>query len=469
MRYLSTRGEASSLDFEGVLLAGLAPDGGLYLPETWPQLSPETLASLRGRPYADVAVEVMAPFVAPTIDRARLAELVQASYATFADPAVAPLRPLGADTWLLELFHGPTLAFKDVALQLLGRLFDEVLARRGARLTVVGATSGDTGSAAIEGCRGRDALDIFILHPHGRTSDVQRRQMTTVQDPNVFNIAIEGTFDDCQDMVKVLFRDAATRDALHLGAVNSINWARVLAQIVYYVTAWLSLPASDVAPTFVVPTGNFGDVFAGWCARQMGLPIASLVIATNTNDILSRTLSTGRYSMEGVSPTLSPSMDIQISSNFERALFEASRRDAARVRGWMEELGRTGSFTLDDGSWAALRDVFKAGRADDAQTLATIAQTWTSQGVLLDPHTAVGVYVAEHTQHAPGSQVVVLSTAHAAKFPDAVRQATGQHPPQPAHLADLFEREERYVVLPADVGVLREYLFKHARAITEAR
>ncbi len=455
MRYVSTRGQAPALDFAGVVLEGLAPDGGLYLPETWPSLP--DLATLRGLSYAEVAARVLTPFVGDCVDPASLRAMCDEAYGTFADTRVVPVSRHG-DLWLMELFWGPTLAFKDIALQLLGRLFDHVLRGRDQRVTVIGATSGDTGSAAIEGCRGRAALDVFILHPLGRTSEIQRKQMTTVLDANVHNIALQGTFDDAQALVKQLFRDPGARD-LHLVAVNSISWARVAAQIVYYVTTAVALDADQI--DFVVPTGNFGDIFAGWCARRMGLPIRRLVIATNPNDILARTLATGVYRTNGVVPSLSPSMDIQVSSNFERALFEACGRDASRVVGWMEDLRTTGEFTLDETTLTALRAVFDAAAVSDADTTAEIGRVWQQHGVLLDPHTAVGVAAARRTDLGDGVPRVVLATAHAAKFPDAVRAATGQTPPLPPHLADLLDRPERYDVLPNDAAAVEAYVRAH--------
>jgi threonine synthase len=455
LRYVSTRGQAPALDFAGVVLEGLAPDGGLYLPETWPSLP--DLATLRGLSYAEVAARVLTPFVGDCVDPASLRAMCDEAYGTFADTRVVPVSRHG-DLWLMELFWGPTLAFKDIALQLLGRLFDHVLRGRDQRVTVIGATSGDTGSAAIEGCRGRAALDVFILHPLGRTSEIQRKQMTTVLDANVHNIALQGTFDDAQALVKQLFRDPGARD-LHLVAVNSISWARVAAQIVYYVTTAVALDADQI--DFVVPTGNFGDIFAGWCARRMGLPIRRLVIATNPNDILARTLATGVYRTNGVVPSLSPSMDIQVSSNFERALFEACGRDASRVVGWMEDLRTTGEFTLDETTLTALRAVFDAAAVSDADTTAEIGRVWQQHGVLLDPHTAVGVAAARRTDLGDGVPRVVLATAHAAKFPDAVRAATGQTPPLPPHLADLLDRPERYDVLPNDAAAVEAYVRAH--------
>lgn len=453
MRYESTRGAAPAVDFAGTVLEGLAPDGGLYLPTSWPQVFSPDLAGL---PYAGVAERVLTPLVGDSLGD-RLPDLCGAAWSGFAHPDVTPLRDLGDDTFLLELFHGPTLAFKDVALQLLGRLFDHLLTARGERRTVLGATSGDTGSAAIEGCRGLSALDVFILHPHGRTSDVQRRQMTTVLDANVHNGAVRGTFDDAQDAVKALFHDPEARDSLRLTAVNSISWARVAAQIVYYVVAAARLGTLDV----VVPTGNFGDIFAGWCARQMGAPIRRLHIASNANDILPRVVHTGEYRITGVHPTLSPSMDIQVSSNFERLLWELTGRDTDRLRGWMTALRTDGGFRLDPATHAALRAQFDATATDDPTTLATITDVWQRHGLLVDPHTATGLAAARRHPRERGVPVVVLATADAAKFPDAVQRATGQRPPLPNHLADLFDRPERYDVIDADPASVRAWI--HAR------
>ncbi len=461
MRYISTRGDAPALDFGEVVLAGLATDGGLYLPERWPRLTAAQLDGFRGMAWTDVAVEVMAPFVTPTLSRAELTELVVASAATFTHPDVTPLSQVDETTWLLELFHGPTLAFKDVALQLLGRLFDHLLRQRGARATILGATSGDTGSAAIAGCRGRDALDIFILHPHERTSAIQRRQMTTVLDDNVHNIALRGTFDDCQDTVKALFRDPACRAELGLSAINSINWARVMAQIVYYVTAWARLGGPEAGVTFVVPTGNFGDVFAGWCAHRCGLPIARLVVATNENDILARFFSTGTYAMGGVRPTLSPSMDIQISSNFERLLFEMFDRDPAAVTARMAALREDGAFDVPADRLADAQRLFCAERVDDALTLETIAAEHARTGRLLDPHTAVAM-AARRRLRVPGP-VVVLATAHPAKFPGAVRRAIGAPPPAPSALEGLESLPERLAVLDVDRRAVERFI--RARAV----
>ncbi len=455
MRYISTRGEAPTLDFADVLLTGLARDGGLYLPETWPQLD---LAALKGKTYAEVAAAVMLPFVAGSIPEADFRKLVDEAYATFAHREVAPLRQLGPCDWLMELFHGPTLAFKDVALQLLGRLFDYELGRRGSRTLIVGATSGDTGSAAIEACRGSAAIDIFILHPKGRVSEVQRRQMTTVLDGNVHNIAIEGTFDDAQAMVKALFNDHGFRDRYSLSAINSINWARVMAQIVYYVTAALALGAPGRKVSFSVPTGNFGDVFAGYAAKKMGVPIERLIVATNRNDILTRFLDTGEYRMDDVTPTMSPSMDIQVASNFERLLYDVFERDGARVRAALDSLSQSRGFAVTPAELARARADFDGARVDEAETLATMARVRKEAGFLIDPHGAVGGAAAYRRRVDPDVPMVTLGTAHPAKFGAAVAQATGEEPALPPRMADLLAREERYTVLPNDLAVVRAHI-----------
>ncbi|MGM0562005.1 MAG: threonine synthase [Pseudomonadota bacterium] len=462
MRYFSTRGHAPVLNFDDVLLTGLARDGGLYLPESWPQLSPDLLRSLSGAPYAEVARQVMAPFVAGSAIEEDFGRLVAEAYADFEHASVTPLRQLDPDLWLMELFHGPTLAFKDVALQLLGRLFDAVLEARGERLTIVGATSGDTGSAAIEACRDRERVDIFILHPHGRTSEVQRRQMTTVEAPNVHNIAVEGTFDDCQDLVKAMFNDAAFRDRLQMSAVNSINWARIMAQIVYYVQAAVSLGAPERRVSFSVPTGNFGNVFAGYAARRMGVPIERLLVGSNSNDILTRFFESGVMAVEEVQPTLSPSMDIQVSSNFERLLCDIYERDGDRLTETLEGFRKEGQFRIDPELFAALP--FEGHRLDDAETLAEIERSYQAYGELLDPHTAIGVASARQSAtRRPETPSVALATAHPAKFPDAVFKATGKRPELPERLSDLYERQERYVTLPGELARLQTYIEGHAR------
>ena len=463
MRYVSTRGRAPALSFEDALLAGLARDGGLYVPEAWPGLDAKALAAFAGRPYHEVATAVMLPFLGGAIRDAEFAALVQDAYATFDHPAVAPLVQLGPADWVLELFHGPTLAFKDVALQVLGRLFDHVLTRRGARVTIVGATSGDTGSAAIEACRGREAVEVFILHPYGRVSEVQRRQMTTVADANVHNIAIDGTFDDCQALVKAMFNDQPFRDRLQLSAVNSINWARVMAQIVYYVTAAVALggPARKVA--FSVPTGNFGDIFAGYAAAQMGLPIERLIVATNRNDILARFFQGGEYRMGEVAPTMSPSMDIQVSSNFERLLFELCQRDGGAVESYMRDFAAGGGFKVNQGELAAARERFVGCRVDEAETARTIARIYAETGWLPDPHTAVGLAAARRHRPDPSVPLVTLATAHPAKFPAAVEQSSGVRPALPARLAPVMERVERYERLPNDLRTVQTFITSRAR------
>jgi threonine synthase len=456
------------LGFEEVLLAGLARDGGLYVPETWPVLDHAEIAGFAGRPYHEVAREIMAPFVGTAVAAADFATMVEQAYAAFDHPAVAPLAQLGTNDWALELFHGPTLAFKDFALQLLGRLLDHVLVRRGERVTVVGATSGDTGSAAIEACRGRSTIDIFILHPHGRVSEVQRRQMTTIADANVHNIAIDGTFDDCQALVKAMFNDLPFRDALRLSAVNSINWARVMAQIVYYVTAAVALGAPHRAVAFTVPSGNFGDAFAGYAAKRMGLPIERLLVATNRNDILARFFADGDYRAGKVEPTMSPSMDIQVASNFERLLFDLCGRDGIVVSAYMQELAATGGFRIGANQMAAARDLFDACRVDEAETAATIAEVRRATGWLADPHTAVGLAAARQRRGDPAVPMITLATAHPAKFPAAVEQASGIRPALPPRMADLMQRPERCDRLPNDLARVEGYVRERSRVSSKA-
>lgn len=462
MRYLSTRGEPAALAFDDVLLAGLARDGGLYVPESWPSFSAAEWRRLRGKPYHEIAFAVLKPYVGGAIPDADLARIAKAAYAVFTHPAVAPLKQLDANLWTMELFHGPTLAFKDYALQLVGRLFDRVLAKRGTRVTIVGATSGDTGPAGIAAVAGSPRVDIVMLHPHGRTSEVQRRQMTTVTAPNVHNVALEGNFDDCQDAVKAMFGDLEFRDRHNLSAVNSINWARVAAQIVYYAHAALALGAPDRPVSFCVPTGNFGNVLAADAARRMGLPIERLIVATNRNDIVARTILTGTMALEGVAPTISPSMDIQVSSNFERLVFELAGRDGRATASMMAEFRKEGRFKFPQGMQGALAEGFDAGACGEAETLATIAAARKETGETIDPHTAVAVHVARRAKSA--APIVVASTAHPAKFPDAVEKATGERPKLPAHLADLMTRPERMTVLPNDVAKLKEFVAARARA-----
>ena len=458
MNYVSTRGTAPRLAFDEVVLAGLARDGGLYVPENWPRLSPAELRAMAGLDYPTLAARVMARFAAPAIDEDDLAAIAVDAYRRFDHPAVAPLAPLADDCWLLELFHGPTLAFKDYALQILGRLFDLVLARRGQRITVVGATSGDTGSSAIEACRDRAAIDIFILHPKDRVSEVQRRQMTTVAAANVHNIAVEGTFDDCQGLVKAMFNDAPFRDRFNLAAVNSINWARIAAQVVYYVHAALAVGAPDREVMFAVPTGNFGNAFAGDVARRIGVPIRRLIIGSNRNDILTRFFASGQMQTRTVVPTLSPSMDIQVSSNFERLLFELYDRDAPTVARLMEGFRADGHFDVDVARWRRARMGFDAECIDDDATRATIRNVHAETGILLDPHSAIGVAAARRRPRDDGVPVIAVATAHPAKFPDAVTAATGVRPALPARLADLFRRPEHYDVLPADLACVEDHV-----------
>ena len=451
MKYVSTRGSAPELGFADVLLAGLATDGGLYVPTEYP-----SLPDLSNGRYADLAHAVMSPYVAGEIASDDLYRMCVDAYATFRHPATVPLVQIDTDEWLMELFHGPTLAFKDVALQLVGRMFDHVLAKRGERIMIVGATSGDTGSAAIDGVKACQNVDIVILYPEGRVSDVQRKQMTTVDAPNVHTVAVAGTFDDCQDLVKAMFNDATFRNELNLSAVNSINWARVMAQIVYYVAAVDALGGQPV--TFSVPTGNFGNVLAGWIAREMGASVDELIVGSNTNDILTRFFDSHAMVASGVVPTLSPSMDIQVSSNFERLLFELNDRDGGATSEQMNRFRQSGRMDVEPDQYARwIEPVFRAARCDDDATVATMADVYRSTGMQIDPHTAVGVSAAR--QSAPhGSPVVTLATAHPAKFPDAVERATGRRPALPDHLADLFERPERTTSLPNDLAAVQSFV-----------
>ena len=461
MRYVSTRGEAPVLGFSDVLLAGLARDGGLYVPDSWPSVAHAPAST----PYARRAADIMSAFVGDDIPFDVLSRMCDEAYATFRDPAVAPLRELGEGHHLLELFHGPTLAFKDVALQLVGRLFDHVLAQRSQTATIIGATSGDTGSAAIDGVRTCANVSIIILYPFGRVSEVQRRQMTTVDSPNVHAVAVEGTFDDCQDLVKAMFNDAAFRDAHNLAAVNSINWARVLAQVVYYFTAIEQLDRGKTS--FSVPTGNFGNVLAGWIARRIGADIGHLIVGSNSNDILTRFFETQSMQTRDVVPTLSPSMDIQVSSNFERLLFEMNDRDGAFTARQLAEFRRTGRLDVDAESYGRwVRPTFRGHRCSDDETIATIRRVWEDHGILIDPHTAIGVAAAEACRDADDEQIVTLATAHPAKFPDAVRRATGRTPELPAHLADLLSRPERTFTVANDLDAVRRVVAERAHART---
>ncbi len=465
MRYVSTRGQAPTLGFLDAMLAGLARDGGLYAPQTLPKFAPQEIRALSGLPYAGAAARLVAPFVEGELNATDLSAMAEAAYREFRHAARAPISQLDDNLFLLELFHGPTLAFKDFAMQWLGRAMNHALGLRGARATIVGATSGDTGAAAIEAFGGGERTDVFILFPHGRVSDVQRRQMTTVDKPGVHAIAIEGTFDDCQDIVKALFNDLKFRDELALSGVNSINWARILAQIVYYFTAAVSLGAPDRRVSFAVPTGNFGDVLAGYYAKRMGLPVERLVVATNENDILARALASGEYRPRGVKPTQSPSMDIQVSSNFERLLFEAQGRDSAAVGTQMEGLKQQGEFVIPAGALAKIRADFDAIRACEPECAREMARAYRESGVILDPHTAIGVHAARATlARDPSTPVIALATAHPAKFPEAVERATGARAPLPEHMAAILAKPERTSRLPNDPAAVAAFVRAHARS-----
>ncbi|MSU91491.1 threonine synthase [Rhodobacteraceae bacterium 2CG4] len=457
MRYISTRGQAPALSFEEAMLSGLARDGGLYVPESWPQMCADEIAALAGLSYEDAAFRVMRPFIGDAFTDAGFRDIIARAYAGFGHAARCPVKQLDSNHFLLELFHGPTLAFKDVAMQLIGQMFELSLKRSGKRVTIVGATSGDTGSAAIEAFAGLDAVDVFILYPHGRVSEVQRRQMTTPPQENVHAIAVDGDFDDCQARLKDMFNDHAFRDEVALAGVNSINWARVLAQVVYFFTSAVALGAPHRKVSFTVPTGNFGDIFAGYVAKRMGLPVERLVIATNQNDILHRTLATGAHRKQGVTPSISPSMDIQVSSNFERLLFDIYDREGAAVEQLMTALRDDGGFALDQGARDRLGREFDSGRASEAETSAAIRRTLARSAELICPHTACGVKVAEE-QPASAVPMITLATAHPAKFPDAVEAATGIRPGLPERMADLFQRPERIERLPNDLAALKSFV-----------
>ena len=457
MRYLSTRGQAPVLTFDDVLLAGLATDGGLYLPEVWPEDQSAEIKAAAPKGYAALAEATFRPFMAGSAAAAGLNDLVARSYASFRHSAVAPLEQIGANLWLMNLYQGPTLAFKDYALQVVGNLFEAVLAERNERITIVGATSGDTGSAAIEACRGRDNIEIFILFPEGRVSEVQRRQMTTVDAPNVHNIAVKGTFDDCQALVKAMFNDAPFRNELNLSAVNSINWARIMGQVVYYQWAACALGGGQQPLSIAVPTGNFGNVFAGDVARRMGAPLSKLIVGSNKNDILARFFETGAMTQDGVSASYSPSMDIQVSSNFERLLFEAADRDGDYVRRQMDRFKQAGSYEVEPAIKKKIDALYCGHRIDDDETLAVIKRIYEETGSLIDPHTAVGVAAAE-AKRDPDEPCVVLSTAHPAKFPDAVEKATGVRPGLPDHLADLHDRPEHMTPLANDLDTVEQFI-----------
>ncbi len=463
MKFISTRGDAPELGFRDAMLTALARDGGLYVPASWPQLDLNLIRSMQGRSYADIARIVLAPFVEGELDDRAFSAMIDDAYANFRHPAVTPLVQTGSNEWIVELFHGPTMAFKDVAMQLLSRMMDHVLVERNERATIVGATSGDTGGAAIEAFRGRENVDIFILFPQGKVSAVQQRQMTTVKDKNVHALAVRGNFDDCQALLKAMFNNHPFRDALSLSGVNSINWGRVMAQIVYYFAAATALGAPDRKVSFTVPTGNFGDIFAGYAAKKMGLPVDQLVIATNTNDILARALKSGRYEVGGVTATASPSMDIQVSSNFERLLFEALDRQGSEVKRCMAGLSQSGAFTIPDQALKNIQSEFSAGSCNEDQCHHTIENTWEKAGYLLDPHTAVGLHVArEHTDDA--SPMITLATAHPAKFPASVAKACGHTPELPGWQGDLMDRQERFAVIDNDIKAVEHHIEARSRA-----
>ncbi len=463
MKYVSTRGQAPALGFCDTVLTGLASDGGLYVPESWPQIPHDEIAGFANRPFAEIAFDIIVRFVEGEIADAELKALIAAAYKTFRHKSVTPIVEIEPGLFVLELFHGPTLAFKDVAMQFLARVMDHILVSRGQRATIVGATSGDTGSAAIDAFRDRDNIDIFILHPEGRTSEVQRRQMTTVADANVHNIALQGTFDDCQAIVKGLFNDQGFRARASLSGVNSINWGRIVAQIVYYFTSAAALGSPYRKVDYTVPTGNFGDIFAGEAARRMGLNIGRLVIATNRNDILRRTIETGRYEVGGVYPTMSPSMDIQVSSNFERLVFESLGRDSAETARLMASLSQSGGFTLPEAGLQAIRAGFAAGTANEQETGAAMQASFEGSGYLADPHTSVGLFVAQQYRDT-ARPMIALSTAHPAKFPEAVAGATGVEPVLPLWLAGLYDREERLTILPNDLRTVQDFIGGRSRA-----
>ncbi len=460
MKYISTRGKSEPVDFETALLSGMAPDGGLYLPESWPEIDRAGTAHLAGLPYPDIAAEIMLPYLGNSISPDDFGRILARAYQenSFRHAAVAPLVQIGPSAWILELFHGPTIAFKDYALQLLGQIFDHVLNRRGERITIVGATSGDTGSAAIEACRGCENITIFILHPKGRVSEVQRKQMTSVKAPNVHNIAIEGDFDDCQALVKAMFADEKFRNDVNLSAVNSINWARIIAQTVYYAAASIALGVPHRAVSFAVPTGNFGNVFAAYVGRQMGLPIENLVIGTNRNDILTRFFESGEMSRAIVNPTISPSMDIQVSSNFERYLYFLLDCDSKALCAYMSDFQNKGSFRVDGSLFERTKRDFIARRCNEDETIATMRACYEETGYLIDPHTAVGLNAAMKTARDPATPIVSLACAHPAKFPDAVEKATGIRPRLPPHLADLLTRPEFLTPITNDLQRVQNFI-----------
>ncbi len=471
MKYVSTRGQAPILEFEDVILTGLARDGGLYVPQVWPELSAEQIAGFAGKRYEDIALEVMLPYVGDAIERDEFAELIRQAYAGFNHAQITPLVQVGPGAWIMELFHGPTLAFKDIAMQIAARLMDRALSRRGQRATIVVATSGDTGGSAIEAFRGRDAIDIFCLYPHGRVTEVQRRQMTTPTESNVHTIALEGVFDDCQSFVKHLFNDLKRRDALKLTAVNSINWARIMAQMVYYFASAAALGAPSRPMRYAVPSGNFGDIYAGYVARKMGLPIERLIIATNINDILEETWRTGVYAPHGVVATTSPSMDIAVSSNFERLIYEITDHDAERVKQLMDALTEKGRYELAEAEHARFKARFAAYRCSEEETRAQIAFLHRTTGYLADPHTAIGHKAACDYLASERSErrnpMIALATAHPVKFPDVVFEATGRRPEIPQSVRDQAKMEERFDILPNDYETLVRYIEERARATRE--
>ena len=464
MKYVSTRGAAPVLSFDDVLLAGLARDGGLYVPKSWPKLSLSEIASWKTLSYTDLALKVMRPFVGDALKCDELVAIINDAYSHFVTNEVAPLVDMGNGEWMMELFHGPTLAFKDIAMQFLGPLFDHVLTKRDERICIAGATSGDTGSAAIQAVRDRENIIAFMLYPHGRVSDVQRRQMTTVDATNIHTIALEGTFDDCQDAVKALFNDHEFRDKHHLSAVNSINWGRVMAQVVYYFWAALKVGGPEQPVSFAVPTGNFGNVFAGYVAKRMGLPVTQFVVGSNSNDILTRFFDSGIMKITCVEPTISPSMDIQVSSNFERLLFELFGRDGARVAGTLTSFRETGHFSVPPEMLNDAMKEFDGARFDDDETRALIGKVYIESGMLLDPHTAVGLAAARARRRDPAVPMVVLATAHPAKFPDVVEEVSGAHPELPKHLIDLMQRGERINVLANDIGKIKSFIDERVAA-----
>ena len=464
MRYLSTRGVAPSIAFDEVLLQGLAPDGGLYLPEHWPSHDPKELIDKVGsKPtYEALASEIIWPFVKETFHRGELDDLITRTYSTFTSEEIVPIQQVSENLWIAELYHGPTLAFKDIALQFVGQLFDHQLEKSGERITIVGATSGDTGSAAIEACRDRESMDIVILHPYGKTSEVQRRQMTTVHSGNVHNVAIEGNFDDCQNLVKAMFRDQAFSQKIGMSAVNSINWARIMAQVVYY--WWTSIQVTNATEVkFCVPSGNFGNIFAGYGAHLSGLPVEEFIVASNTNDVLDRFFKAGQMETRTVAPTLSPSMDIQISSNFERLLFEILDRDGERVATMFQALQQSGLLSVDQSILAELRQTWSSYRVDDNQTLETIAHIYQETGQLIDPHTAVGIATARENENRNNIPTICLAMAHPSKFPEPVQKATGVKPELPSHLADLDQRKEKFSILPNSLEAIKEFILETVR------